>query len=214
MNVLVLSDNLPLLQRAKPIFMRYSGAKFLFTDSDAINPQLDYKHITDHFQLVISLHCKKLFPSEVFDKVRCVNIHPGFNPYNRGMFPHVWSIINGLPAGATIHEIDYTIDGGGIIAQKQVEVLQADTSHTLYIRVIEAEFDLLNVNLESVVEGSYAKFHPETKGNYNSIEDYNKLCNVGDMPEHLFNRLRALSHAPHWNATYNGLKIKLDIKQQ
>ena len=212
MNVLVLSDNLPLLQRAKPIFMRHTGARFLFTDSDAINPKLDFKHITDHFQLVISLHCKKLFPSEVYDKVRCVNIHPGFNPYNRGMFPHVWSIINGLPAGATIHEIDYTIDEGPIIAQKLVHVLQADTSDTLYARVVDAELELLDVYLETIVGGSYATFSPDFRGNYNSIEAYNDLCNVGDMPEHLFNRLRALSHTPHWNATYNGLKIKLDIK--
>lgn len=212
MNVLVLSDNLPLLQRAKPLFMRHSDAKFLFTDSDAINPQVDITHILKYFDLVVSLHCKKIFPAALFDKVRCINVHPGFNPFNRGMYPHVWSIINGLPAGATIHEIDYTIDSGAIIAQTQVQVFPQDTSETLYERVMNAEMELLDINLSSILNGSYTKFHSEVKGNYNSLEDYNKLCDMSYLPNEYFATMRALSHGRHWNAHHNGVYFKLGIK--
>ena len=214
MNVLVLSDNLPLLQRAKPIFMAHGQAKYLFTDSDAINPQLDHAHIVKYFDLVVSLHCKKIFPVEVFDKVRCINVHPGYNPFNRGMFPHVWSIINGLPAGATIHEIDYTLDNGAIIAQTQVQVYDADTSDTLYERVLRAELDLLDTNLNGILNGSYMKFNSDVKGNYNSAEDYKKLCNMDHVPEDYFRQMRALSHGKFWNASRNGVYFKLDIKPQ
>ncbi|MEL6562249.1 MAG: formyltransferase family protein, partial [Bacteroidota bacterium] len=46
-----------------------------------------------------------------------------------------FSLINGLPAGVTIHEIDEKLDHGNIIDQIKVEVQSTDTSYTLYQRV-------------------------------------------------------------------------------
>src|SRR5690349_163732 len=65
--------------------------------------------------VVISLHSKQIFPPGLVSGARCVNVHPGLNPFNRGWTPHVFSLVNGLPAGATIHEIDAEIDHGAII---------------------------------------------------------------------------------------------------
>src|SRR5688572_9082774 len=39
-----------------------------------------------------------------------INLHTGFLPYNRGAHPNVWSIVEGTPAGATLHWVDAGVD--------------------------------------------------------------------------------------------------------
>ncbi len=158
------------------------------------------------YSVIISAHCKQIFPPELADGVRCINIHPGYNPYNKGMFPHVFSIINGLPAGATIHEIDERVDHGAIIEQVQVPVRSNDTSDTLYVRVVDAELELLRRNLGRVIAGGYQAVPPEGVGNLNTRNDYDKLreidvASIGSFGEHI-TLLRALSHGDRKNAYY------------
>jgi methionyl-tRNA formyltransferase len=81
--------------------------------------------------------------------MRCINIHPGLNPYNRGWYPQVFAINNGLPHGATIHEMDDKIDHGDIIYQKSVDIKLSDTSKTLYERVLDTEIFLFKENFRN-----------------------------------------------------------------
>src|SRR5262245_54565473 len=62
----------------------------------------------------------------------CVNLHPAYLPYNRGAYPNVWSIVDGTPAGVTLHSIDAGIDTGPIIARREVPIDPTDTGETLY----------------------------------------------------------------------------------
>lgn len=164
------------------------------------------KTIADGFDLIVSYHCRQLFPKEIVSKVRCVNIHPGFNPHNKGWYPGVFSIANGLPAGATIHEIDEKIDNGPIIAQKQIEILPEDTSGTVYPKIIQAEYDLLDEWFMPMITGEYNTFLPSEKGNLNYKKDYYALQEL-ELEEkmtvrELIDRLRALTHTPYQNAYY------------
>ena len=53
--------------------------------------------------------------------------------------------------GATVHFVNAIADGGEIIAQKAVEILDGDTPETLQRRVMEqAEWELLPQALEKV----------------------------------------------------------------
>lgn len=176
--------------------------------------------IAEGFDLIISYHCRQLFPGDVVNKVRCINIHPGFNPYNKGWYPGVFSISNGLPAGATIHEIDEKIDNGPIIAQKQIEVLPEDTSGTVYPKIIQAEYDLLDEWFMPMLTGKYTTFLPKEKGNLNYKKDYYAFQKL-DLEEtvkteDLINKLRALTHAPYQNAYYidekTGDKVYVSIE--
>lgn len=158
------------------------------------------------YDLIFSLHCKQIFPAELVRTVRCVNIHPGLNPYNRGWYPQVFSIINGKPIGATIHQMDHDIDHGEVIDQLGVEILSSDTSLDVYSRILEAEKLLLRKNLINIVLGKYSATSPAFEGNYNSIDDFKKLCeldygNVGTLKDHI-NLLRALSHGLFKNAYF------------
>jgi dTDP-4-amino-4,6-dideoxyglucose formyltransferase len=168
--------------------------------------------------LVISVHSKQLFPESLFSRVKCINIHPGLNPHNRGWFPQVFSILNKLPLGATIHEIDEHIDHGRIISQLRVETLASDTSLSLYRKVVAAEKELVDKTMSSLVRGAWKSFSPSNSGNLNSYSDYKKLCqldlsSVGTLAAHI-DLLRALSHPPYKNGYFldeSGRKIFVEV---
>jgi methionyl-tRNA formyltransferase len=210
MNVLVLCDN-DLLKPAEKIF-RDTGHKICFTDSININPVIDCEHIIRTYDLVISLHCKQIFPKKLHHRIRCINVHPGFNPFNRGMYPHIFSIINGYPAGVTIHEITEEIDNGPIIIRKQVGVKESDTGESLYHRIIQCEFELLTDWASIIIEGKY-KATKTDGGNYNSKEDFKKLCKIdlSGSAYDLYNVMRALYHSDYSNAKLNDTFLKLQI---
>ena len=166
----------------------------------------EWPKVIENFGLVISLHCKQLFPKELVEAVRCINVHPGLNPYNRGWFPQVFAIMNGLPHGATIHEIDADLDHGPIIAQQEVTIKADDTSLTVYERVQDAELKLLEENLVDILNDSYTTVQPGMEGNLNLIKDYRKLLEL-DLNEEVtmgeaIDRLRALTHGDYKNAYF------------
>jgi methionyl-tRNA formyltransferase len=220
--ILVLTDNLALkkmfercvntLNLLAPSYTyRYSPNNRAFRNAFSSSPDflpLDVSNneITSRHDLIISLHCKQLFPSELVKAIRCINIHPGFNPFNRGWFPQVFSIINKNPLGATIHEIDELLDHGPIIAQKQVPLFVWDTSNTAYERVLQAEEELLLDNLADIVHDSYKRAYATSDGNLNLKKDFDRLCEidlnrVGRFSE-FYDLLRALSHPPFKNAYF------------
>tara|TARA_R110002096_G_scaffold94239_1_gene212278 strand:+ start:540 stop:1289 length:750 start_codon:yes stop_codon:yes gene_type:complete len=61
-----------------------------------------------------------------------INLHPSLLPYNRGMHPYYWSIINDTPAGVSIHFINSEIDSGSVLYQQQIETSITTTGQQLY----------------------------------------------------------------------------------
>lgn len=162
--------------------------------------------IIKEYSLVFSIHCKQLFPVKLVKSVRCVNVHPGYNPHNRGWYPQVFSILNDGILGATIHEIDEELDNGHIIARKKIDLFDYDTSLTAYNKVLEAEKDLLRENLIRIVDEDYLAFPPEFKGELKLKRDFNDLLEI-DLDKKMTIRetlkyLRALSHGNFKNAYY------------
>lgn len=178
------------------------------------------KDFSSQYDVIFSLHCKQIFPAEVVNNTTCVNIHPGINPYNRGWFPQVFSIINKLPIGATIHLMNEDVDAGDIIVQQEVIINDCDTSLDVYEKIQDVELKLINEWFERIILGDYETYSPKETGNYNSISDFKKLCrldleHVASFKEHL-DILRALSHGDFKNAYFfdsNEIKryIKIDI---
>lgn len=183
-----------------------------------LNVKKETTKIIAEFQLLISLHCKQIFPPELVNGIKCINVHPGLNPYNRGWFPQVFSIINGLPAGATIHEIDEELDHGPVIAQKEIKIEETDTSNTAYLKIQNLEIELLKEHLLSILNNTYTST-TTTEGNVNLKKDFDELCKLdlnstGTLKEHL-NLLRALSHDNYPNAWFldnNGEKIFVSVE--
>lgn len=175
----------------------------------------DVKKIIETFDLVISMHCKQIFPPSLTKNVRCVNVHPGYNPINRGWYPQVFAIINDVPIGATIHEIDDQLDHGAIIAREFVKKNNFDTSKTLYDKILEKEIELLESWLERIVHNNYVPKIPENEGNLYLKRDFKNLLKI-DLTEPVtmgqaINRLRALTHGSFKNAYFIDEKTRKKV---
>jgi methionyl-tRNA formyltransferase len=209
MNILVLSDNNELRERAIPIFKKRNQHKWTF--SFGVYKTKGSIEYFKGFDLILSLHSKWIFPKDVVKSVRCVNIHPGLR---RGMFTHVYDILWGTNSGCVIHEMDEDIDTGPILFRHGIEVRPTDTSESLYNRIVDAELALLELHLDEIIDGS-AKATPREKTEYHSFDDFKNMCDISPYREGTFrefyNLLRALSHGDYKNAhigdTYLTLKI-------
>ncbi len=175
--------------------------------------------IIKKYCLVISLHCQQVFPKGLIDKVRCINVHPGYLPDNRGWYPHIFAMVFQLKAGVTIHEISDKIDAGAIIVRKETPYSWADTSLELYGRILEEEKEILRDNLNALLRGSYNTLIPEFTGKLVRKIDFEDLKEI-DLNEvttygRVINRLRALTHGDYLNAFFvnpdNGKRIYIKI---
>jgi len=224
MKILILSDNSYACALAAELQDVYGNIDVFqspnghLLDISRLNVKEQVSAIIEEYSLVISIHSKQLFPVALVSGVRCVNVHPGFNPYNRGWVPQVFSILNGLPAGVTIHEIDEKLDHGPIIAQKEYKIEPWDTSSSVYAKIMEIERELVLEHFLSIREGTYQAVHPVNEGNVNYKKDFDQLKfidlnEVGTFHEFL-NRLRALTHDDFRNAYFidqSGRKIFLKV---
>ena len=99
-------------------------------------------------------------------KQGCINIHNGYLPYNKGVNANIWSIIDGTPAGGTIHFMDEGIDTGDIIARREVPVLFSDTGKTLYKKTEEACISLFEETWDSIKSSRSKKRDFSCKGTF------------------------------------------------
>ena len=87
---------------------------------------------------------------------RILNIHPSLLPSFPGLDAQRQALAHGVKvSGCTVHFVDDTLDGGPIIAQRTVPVLDDDTEETLSGRILQHEHKLYAEALRLVVEGNY-----------------------------------------------------------
>ena len=103
------------------------------------------------FMCILSENFTKRYPN------RIINVHPALIPSFcgegfYGLHVHEAALAKGVKVtGATVHFVNEICDGGEIIAQKAVEVLEGDTPETLQRRVMEqAEWIILPLAAEKV----------------------------------------------------------------
>jgi len=71
---------------------------------------------------------------------RILNIHPSLLPSFKGLHAQRQAFDYGVKvAGCTVHFVDRSVDGGPIIIQAAVPVLENDTADTLAARILEQE---------------------------------------------------------------------------
>lgn len=98
-----------------------------------------------------------------YDK-RIINVHPSLIPSFcgdgfYGLRVHKAALEKGVKvSGATTHFVNEITDGGEIIMQKAVEVMEGDTPETLQKRIMEqAEWKILPLSVEKVCSELYTK---------------------------------------------------------
>ena len=165
------------------------------------------------FGYILKQEFLDLFPLGV------INLHPSYLPFNRGQYPNVWSIIDGTPAGATLHYVDSGVDTGDIVSQKKVYVEQKDTGQSLYKKLEFACFELFIETWPLIKSGKTLRTKQDrNEGTYHCTSDVAKLdqinLNKSYSAMELFNIVRARTFPPYPGAYYvdNGKKVYLRLQ--
>ena len=91
-------------------------------------------------------------------KNRILNIHPALIPSFHGKGMHGEAVHQAVldygvkVTGVTVHIVDEGVDTGPIVLQEAVPVLENDTAHTLSLRVLETEHQLLSLAAKLMAE--------------------------------------------------------------
>ena len=230
MKICVFTDNSYIYEGFSALLPRFKEHTFDFFYSPwnrAFSPRENFRPLRlkdqgrdfyESYDLFLSLHSKQLFPTELVENHLCINVHPGLNPCNRGWGPQVFSMLNGLPCGVTIHKMDAELDHGPILWQEEVPLLASDTSKDIYDRILKKELELLENHLGDLLAGNFSLTPMPHEGNINYKADFDALCRIDrDEPATygaVIDRLRALTHAPYENAYFiddDGKKVYVGI---
>lgn len=156
---------------------------------------------------VVSCGYRHIVPVDVLDVPveGCLNLHPAYLPYNRGANPNVWSIIEGTPAGVTLHWMDEGLDTGDIIARRKVETNFSDNGKDLYEKLEDAQVDLFQEMWPDIAAGEIdVTEQDEDAGTYHHTSEFKELCELDPDEEvqvkDFLDRLRALTFPPYDNA--------------
>ncbi|WP_156678668.1 phosphoribosylglycinamide formyltransferase [Sphingomonas profundi] len=85
---------------------------------------------------------------------RMLNIHPSLLPSFTGLDTHARAIAAGCRvAGCTVHFVTGELDGGPIVAQAAVPVLEEDTAETLAARILAEEHRIYPLALAALCAG-------------------------------------------------------------
>lgn len=129
---------------------------------------------------LISVSFGYVLSPEVLDIARhgAVNLHPALLPHNRGAYPNVWSIVDGTPAGVTLHFMDSDIDTGDIIAQREVAVLPTDTGEILYRRLEDASIELFREAWPSLEANQVRRMPQPRNGSAHRVSDVDRIDRI------------------------------------
>lgn len=117
------------------------------------------KALREHnVELICLAGYMRLLSSDFIDNFprRILNIHPSLLPSFPGLDAQRQAIEHGAKfSGCTVHFVDDTLDGGPIIAQRVVPVLDDDTEASLAARILEQEHGLYAEALALVLKGKF-----------------------------------------------------------
>jgi len=158
--------------------------------------------------VLLSVGYRHRVPESILDipERAALNLHPAYLPFNRGANPNVWAIVDGTPAGVTLHHMAPELDTGAIVERRTVPTDFADTGRALYDRLEDAQFDLFT-DVWPRFERGETSADPQSRdaGTYHETDEFDALCDLDATATYttkeLLDILRALTFPPHRNAT-------------
>ena len=112
---------------------------------------------SNDIDLVFLLWWPDIIKPEAIDAVNIgfINLHPSLLPFNRGKHPYYWSIVDGTPAGVTLHFINAGIDEGDILFQREIETSITTTGESLYAESLKCITELFIDSYEKIIAGEF-----------------------------------------------------------
>lgn len=147
----------------------------------------------------------------------CINLHPALLPFNRGANPNIWSIVEGTPAGATLHYIDEGVDTGDIIAQQAVDVEWVDTGKSLYRKLERVSVALFRQQWPALRAGRVKPLcQSSAAGTSHRLRDVERIDEIDLDRQYtareLLNILRARTFPPYLGAYFRAGDRKVYVR--
>jgi phosphoribosylglycinamide formyltransferase-1 len=161
--VLVVSNNPDAyaLERGKK-----HGAETVVVDHRGKNREEHEKEISAEIEkreigIIVLAGYLRMFTSYFVNKYKnkIINVHPALLPKYGGKGMHGMNVHRAVleagdeESGCSVHMVTEEIDGGPIIGQMRVKVLESDTPESLQARVLEKEHILLPLVVQWFAEG-------------------------------------------------------------
>lgn len=120
----------------------------VFSAVDAVQPDL----------IVMAGYMRLVSDAAVTPRLgRMLNIHPSLLPAFKGLHTHAQALAVGVAVhGASVHVVTPELDGGPVVAQARVPVIDGDSVDTLSARVLAREHPLLVATLQAFAQGRVA----------------------------------------------------------
>ena len=160
--------------------------------------------------IAISSGFKHKVPEEILEipEKGIINLHPSYLPYNKGAHPYVWPIIEGTPAGVSIHKMNKHMDEGPVLAKRKVEVKLEDTGKDLYERLQRQQAALFKENWEEIKQEEIEENQQNpSDGTLHYRDDFDDAARIDPsetvVAGNFLDRLRALTFPPHNTAYFD-----------
>ena len=98
-----------------------------------------------HVELVVLAGFMRILKAPMLEAFprRIINIHPSLLPKFPGLEAWKQALFAGeKTTGCTVHYVDASVDGGDIIAQREVPILPNDSAESLHARIQIAEHEI------------------------------------------------------------------------
>ncbi len=173
---------------------------------------------------IVCVHFPLIVPKAVLELPRAgvLNLHPAYLPWGRGWHTPSWAILEGTPAGATLHFMDTGVDSGDIVDQERLEPDPGDTAHTLYARLKELELEVFERAWPLLAEGTYER-RPQPEGGSRHrradlLDDDVQRLDPQAPTQAALERLRALTtdrweEAAFYEANGRRFRVRVEIRE-
>lgn len=152
-----------------------AGIPFFFEPPKDVFQKL--KQETEPLLLVSAIN-ERIIPSYVLENkhIRAINLHQALLPAHPGRNAEAWAIFEqDKKAGITWHEITNEVDGGRILAQKEILLDKSITSFQLFQKQIQLAYEAFAEIFDSLIDGSI-------QGTRQEHRDKHKMHYKKDVP--------------------------------
>lgn len=180
--------------------------------------------VPQSFDWLLNLWGSHIFSTSEIQLARnSLNIHPSYLPQSRGSDPVLWSQINGLPQGVTLHAITEQLDSGPIYVKQIVDTPILSAGIDCYDEVVKSCIALFAHAWPDIRSGIIKPFLPDetadsipNKRNMtlaHQIRDYDQL---EDSQKELITWLLAYNYGPDFLPiiTMRDVNYRLNLKVQ
>ena len=129
---------------------------------------------------IVSHGYKVILRQPVLDRFpgRAINLHISHLPWNRGIAPNLWSVLEDTPAGVSLHHIDAGVDTGDLIAQRRITIDDDETLSASYDRLQSEIADLFRETWPAIRAGRAERRAQEGPGSVHTYADTDAVAHL------------------------------------